>query len=172
MPQQSAPVPSNSRQAAAMRWQVNWGHLALLSVIAAVVVAYLLDARGVSVSLENLLFVQPGAVLALVLCALVLPQCFRRVAAGDEVSVAARDRAEERARLINTGLLTVLFGAFATSLETVGFDVACWVFLCLALVVCGERRWWVVLLFATLFTLVLIAGFRRLIPFPFPLTVL
>ena len=65
-----------------------------------------------------------------------------------------------------------VYRAFTTSLETAGFDVSCWLFTAVALCICGERRWWVVVLFATVFTVLLIYGYRSIIPFPFPLRVL
>lgn len=46
---------------------VNWVHLALLMVPAGVMAAYLLDARGTSLRINNLLFVQPAALVGLAL---------------------------------------------------------------------------------------------------------
>jgi phosphoenolpyruvate synthase/pyruvate phosphate dikinase len=60
--------------------RVDWGHLLLLLFICSVVVAYLLDARAVSLKFGNLALIQPAAILALILAAMVLPQCFRRPA--------------------------------------------------------------------------------------------
>ena len=59
--------------------RISFGHLALLAVICIAVIAYLLDARATSLKPNNLLLVQPAALLALVLIAMVIPQCFRRV---------------------------------------------------------------------------------------------
>lgn len=160
---------------------VDWGHLALLALIAGVVVAYLVDARAVSLDLNNILMLQPAAVIALVLIALVVPQCFRRLRkvpqpslSGSEADTEARtvETMGEREVLVRTGILAATFAAFAASLEAVGFDVACWGFMVVGLYVCGERRWWVIGLFATIFTALLVGGYRMLIPFPFPLTVM
>jgi hypothetical protein len=160
---------------------VDWGHLALLALIAGVVVAYLVDARAVSLDLNNILMLQPAAVIALVLVALVVPQCFRRIervphesSSGSEADDKARtvETMGEREVLVRTGILAAAFAAFAASLETVGFDVACWAFMVVGLFVCGERRWWLIVLFATIFTALLVSGYRVLIPFPFPLTVM
>src|SRR3546814_11349528 len=63
---------------------VDWGHLALLLVICAVVIAYLLDARATSLKINNLLLVEPAAIIALILAAVVLPQCFRRKGPEDD----------------------------------------------------------------------------------------
>lgn len=150
------------------RLVILWGHLALLAVIAAVVVAYLIDARAVSLKINNLLLVQPASVLALLLVALVVPQCFRRLSPEE----AAVEHGESLSDLGKIGALAACFGAFAATLELVGFDVATFLFLVAALFICGERRWWLNLVFSAAFTLVVIYGYGALTPFPFPLTVL
>lgn len=145
---------------------VMWGHLALLTVIAGVVGAYLLDARATSLNTNNLLLVQPAAILALVLVAFVVPQCFRRL------SAEAKPPPERLGDLGKVGALAAAFGAFALMLEAVGFDVATFAFMVIALFICGERRWWLNLGFSAVFTTLLIYGYGAVIPFPFPLTVL
>lgn len=149
------------------RLLVMWGHLALLAVIAAVVVVYLLDARATSLKVNNLLLIQPGSILALILVALVVPQCFKRVPVSE-----AEERKEDLSDLGKVGALAAAFGAFATTLEIVGFDVATFLFMVVGLFVCGERRWWLILVFSAVFTVLLIYGYGAMIPFPFPLTVL
>jgi hypothetical protein len=155
--------------------EVDWGHLLLLLFIAGWITGYLIDTRATSLSIHNLLFVQPTAIIGLILCLVVLPQCFRRtdsrtpVLSGPEVQA---ERQRELRELGNIALLAAAFGAFVSSLETVGFDIGCWLFTAIAIYICGERRWWVNLSYTTILTLVLIYGYRALIPFPFPLTVL
>lgn len=149
---------------------VDWSHILLLAIFAIVVVAYLLDARSVSLKTNNLLLVQPASIIALVLVAIVLRQCFRRTPA-DEAERAVNPAAGWRG-LVGPGLLAVLFGAFTLSLQTVGFDVATFVFITAGLWVCGERRLWVVLPFSAVFTAVVVYGYQSIIPYPFPLSVL
>ncbi|HXF54920.1 MAG TPA: tripartite tricarboxylate transporter TctB family protein [Hyphomicrobiaceae bacterium] len=153
--------------------EIDWGHLLLLAAIGGWILVFLLDTRSTSLSIHNLLLVQPTAIIGLLLCLAVLPQCFRRraVSVGTEEEALAKRR-RERAELANIALLAAALGAFVSSLETVGFDVACWLFTAVATYICGERRWWVNLSFTTVLTLVLIYGYRAMIPFPFPLTVL
>jgi hypothetical protein len=157
------------------RLRVDWGHLALLSVFCGVTVAYLLDARATSLKTNNLLLVEPGAILLLVLAAIVLPQCFSRAAAPAGGPPAPADAAARRARRLELGKVAALaaaFGAFAFSLETIGFDVANFLFTAFGLYVCGERRLWAVGLFSAAFTLAIVYGYQLLVPYPFPLTVL
>jgi hypothetical protein len=149
------------------RLVVMWGHLALLALIGGVVIAYLLDARATSLRANNLLLVQPASILALILAALVVPQCFRRVAPD-----APDAPTETLGDLGKVAALAAAFGAFAISLEIVGFDVATFAFMVIGLYICGERRWWLNLAFSIVFTVLLIYGYGAIIPFPFMLTVL
>ncbi len=152
------------------RLLVDWGHLALLVFISGIVLGYLLDARATSLKLNNLLLVEPAAIIALILVAIVLPQCFRRVDDG-----ATPEEAEHRETLGELGKVASLaaaFGAFVLSLETIGFDIATFLFVAFGLFVCGERRLWVVVAFSAVFTAVIVYGYQALVPFPFPLKLL
>ena len=140
--------------------KVVWGHLILLTVIVCVVAAYLLDARGVSLRTNNLLLVQPAAILALVLAALVLPGIFPRADAEEE----AETKGETRGDLIRVFILIAALAGLAFSLEVVGFDIATFAFMVVGLAVCGEKRWWVNLLFSALFTVFLIYGYGTITP--------
>ncbi len=155
------------------RPSVDWGHLALLAVISGVVIAYLLDARSVSLRTNNLLLVQPAAIIALALVALVLPQVFRRrdsaVAADGEDGKAA---APARGPLLPVAILGAAFAVFVFGMERIGFDVATFLFVAVGLWVCGERRLWLIAVFSAVFTAAVIYGYQLLVPYPFPLTVL
>jgi hypothetical protein len=148
-------------------WQgIDWGHLLLLSIMAGIVLAYWLDARGTSLNLSNLLLVQPGSLLALGLVLAALPQAFRRPTVQDDPS---QERESGIGRIM---ALAGTFGAMTLLLERIGFDVATFLFMVVALRVCGERRWWVLILYSLVFTALIIYGYGALVPFPFPLTLL
>ena len=154
---------------------VDWGHLLLLLLICGIVVAYLLDARATSLRTNNLLLVQPASILALILAAIVLPQCFRRRKgpAEDEAADDDTPAAKETWRdLGKVAAMTAAFGAFALSLETVGFDVATFIFVALGIYICGERRLWLIAVFSAVFTAAIVYGYQLLVPYPFPLLVL
>jgi hypothetical protein len=154
---------------------VEWGHLLLLLLICGVVVAYLLDARATSLRTNNLLLVQPASILALILAAIVLPQCFRgkKDAAEDEATGEATPAEKESWRdLGKVAALAAAFGAFAISLETIGFDVATFIFVALGVYICGERRLWLIGVFSAVFTAAIVYGYQLLVPYPFPLLVL
>ncbi|WP_265502600.1 tripartite tricarboxylate transporter TctB family protein [Paracoccus beibuensis] len=149
------------------RRKVVWGHLVLLSVIVVTVIAYLLDARGVSTLPTNLLLIQPLSIFALILAAFILPGVFPRKDAAKE-PVAGETRLE----LMRCLALIAALGLLAFTLERIGFDVATFLFMVATMAICGERRWWVNIGFSALFTILLIYGYGTITPFPFPLTVL
>lgn len=155
--------------------RVDWGHLLLLLFICAVVVAYLLDARSVSLRVGNLALIQPAAILALILAAIVLPQCIRRPP-DSESPEGAEEQVETPKEtwrdLGKVAALAAAFGAFALSLETIGFDVATFIFVALGLYICGERRYWLIGLYSGVFTVAIVYGYQLLVPYPFPLLVL
>ena len=158
--------------------RVVWGHLAFLAFICAVVLAYLFDARAVSTGINNLLLLEPAAIIALVLAALVVPQCFKGQPAGDSPGALPadpaldQDPASHRHDLLKVGAMAALLGVFSCFLEQIGFDVATFLFIAIGLVICGERKWWVVLLFSAAFTLFVVYGYSTLVPYPFPMRVL
>lgn len=150
------------------RRKVVWGHLALLAVIVLTTLAYVIDARGVSTRVTNLLLIQPLAVLIIILAALVVRGIFPR----EGTAGAEAHSGESRSDLARYISLIAALGFLAFSLETIGFDVATFLFMVFTMAVCGERRWLVNLVFSAVFTVLLIYGYGTITPFPFPLTIL
>jgi len=153
-------------QARSGRIVVMWGHLALLAFVAGVVLFYWLHVRAVSLRPTNLLMIQPASILALVLVALVVPQCFRRAAEGE---VVEREQVDGLGQVF---LLMASFVTFALLLEWAGFDVATFGFMVVGLFICGERNWLLNLGFSAFFTALLVWGYGAITPFPFPLRIL
>jgi hypothetical protein len=155
---------------AGRRYRVDWAHLGFVLFLAAVMVAYLLDARGVSLKTNNLLMLQPAVMIGLVLCLIVLPQCFHPV---DDDRRPAPDRTPtDYGELLRVGLLAGAFLAFVLSMERVGFDVAAWAFVTFGLWLCGERKVLALTLFPLVFTAIVVAAFRWILPYPFPTVIL
>lgn len=147
-------------------WRVAWGELALVTLLAAAALAYLIDARSVSLSVNNLLLVQPTAILVLVLWAVIAASSIRRVAPAER---AARADWAGRARTL---AMVAAFGLFIAALERIGYDVAMALFVAAGLFIGGERRPLWLVLFPAAFTAAVILGFRALVPYPFPTTLL
>lgn len=148
------------------RRQVAWAELCFVTAIAAGVLAFLREARDVSLDPQNLLLLQPTAWLVLGLWAVIAFSCLRRrVPAG----AAPRESMADLARIL---AMVVAFGLFIAGLEQVGYDVAIFAFALVGLLIGGERHPVALLLFPPLFTLAVIHGFRLLIPYPFPTSIL
>lgn len=146
---------------------IEWGHVVLLGVISAVVIAYLLDARRVSLKVNNLLLVEPASILALIFVLLVLPQVF--IARAERT---ADERWQERMKLVRVAGLAAAFGLMVFFMEKIGFDVATFLFVAVGLWICGEKKVWLIALFSAAFTVGVIYGYQLLVPYPFPLLVL
>jgi hypothetical protein len=155
------------------RRRIEWGHIALITIIAGSALAYLFDARATSTAANNIALVQPAAIFVLILAAIVLSQTLRKAPDAAEADGAdKKSPAEIRTELARVGLLAAAFGAFALSLETLGFDLATLLFVAMGLYLCGERRFWVIAVYSILFTLIVVTGYQFLVPFPFPMMVL
>jgi small-conductance mechanosensitive channel len=159
-------------------YRVDWGHLLFVALIAAAVLWYLLDARSVSLRVNNLLLVQPVALFALLMVVLIIPQCFQRAdreIAGDEQAEddpLAPALPKEARALIQIGIVAVALGALVFTLNVIGFDIAIWLFCLVVMLVCNERRPLPLILYPIAVTLVLVYGFRALMPYPMVTTVL
>lgn len=145
--------------AAGARGGIAWGHLALVTALAAAAIAYLLDARRVSLHPHNLLFLQPTAILVVVLWAIIAVACLR----GDRSGEAPVQTWPERLKVL---ALVGLFGLFIAGLERIGYDIAAWAFVTAALALGGERRPLVLALFPAAFVAAVILAFQAMIPYP------
>jgi len=126
------------------RITVDWGHLIVLALIAGATIWYNVDARSVSTDLNNLLLLQPVAIVTLLLCLFVVPQCFT-INADDPDGSAAPKAAEplaDKAASDGEAIVTMptaqsegrdlmkmlamggLLGLYVFSLGTVGFDAS------------------------------------------------
>lgn len=150
------------------RYVVEWGHLLVATLVAAVCIAYLLDARATSLSVHNLLLVQPAAILAALLYILIVPQCVHRVFAENKGLPEERAQAvrAQRGELVKVAALAVAFGFFVFSLETIGFDIATVLFVAAGLFIGGERRIAWLVFYPLIFTLAVIKGYQHLVPYP------
>jgi hypothetical protein len=159
------------------RYSVDWGHLVFATAIAALVLWYLLDARAASLSVNNLLLVEPLAVFALLMYLLILPQCFRRADAEPAREASATDPlapalpTETRA-LVRIGSLGLALGFFVFSMNTIGFDLGIWLFSLATMFICGERRFTPLAVYPLVVALVAVYGFRALMPYPMVTTIL
>ncbi len=159
-------------------YRVDWTHLVFITLITAFIVWYWMDARAVSLSVNNLLLVQPLAIFALLMYLLIVPQCFRRVDAVDEPEASTVDDPlapalpTERRELGRVALLGLALGVFVFTLQILGFDIAIWLFALATMLICGERRPIPLVIYPLAVTLFTVYGFRALMPYPMVTTIL
>ena len=144
------------------RWRVAWGQLALATSLAGLALAYLLDARSVSLSVNNLLLLQPTALFVLALWVVIAIGTISR--GKPEEAISRRDWLG-LARVV--GMVSA-FGLFIASLETIGYDIAIALFVAAGLFIGGERKPLWLVVFPAVFAVCVTLGFRALVPYPFP----
>lgn len=149
-----------------MRWRVAWGQLALVTTLAGFALAYLLDARSVSLSVNNLLLLQPTALFVLALWVVIALGTISR--AGPDEAPARPDWLGQ-ARVV---AMVAAFGLFIASLDRIGYDIAIALFVAVGLFIGGERRPLWLVVFPVVFAACVTLGFRALVPYPFPTTLL
>ena len=153
-------------------YRIDWAHLVFVTLMAAAVLWYLLDARAVSLRINNILLVQPLALFALLMYLLILPQCFRRADAEAEPQAPAVEDPlapalpTEFKALARVGILGVALGLLVFSMDTIGFDIAIWLFALATMLICGERRPIPLAIFPAAVAIVAVYGFRALMPYP------
>jgi hypothetical protein len=159
-------------------YRVDWTHLVFITLIAAFILWYWFDARSVSLSVNNLLLVQPLAIFALLMYLLIVPQCFRRAdrvaepeapAVDDPLAPALPTEGKELGRV---ALLGIALGLLVFSLNLLGFDIAIWLFALATMAICGERRPIPLVVYPLAVALVTVYGFRALMPYPMATTIL
>src|SRR5215510_5250716 len=101
-------------------------HLALLAAIVAFCVWYLEDAREASLDIQNLLLIQPAALLALVFAACILREIVVIAPASEATSAPesfVRPALPKASGFKIAGSM-VLLGLYVGAIGTIGFDVA------------------------------------------------
>jgi len=153
------------------QYVVDWLHLGFVLLVAVAVTLYLIHARHVSMSLNNLLLLQPLAFCALALCVVIVPQCFRRanrpvedvLLDDDPLAPALPQGGKELGQI---AVLVVALGLMIFTMNIIGFDVAIWLFCVAAMAICGERRPVPLIVYPLAVTLAAVFGFRALMSYP------
>jgi len=155
------------------RYRVDWGHLTFVAAIAAAVVWYLSDAMSVSMSVNNLLFIGPVGGFAVLLCCAIVPQCFHRVGQAAPQNRRAKDITGMQELTVNShgeawqiGLLAASLGGLVFLLDVIGFDISLWLFAIAVMLICGERRQLMLALFPLAIAVLVVGGFRAMLPYP------
>lgn len=142
------------------------GHVALLLMIGATTLWYANDVVGVSARLNNTIFVVPmaGLVVLAVLWELgtELLARQRRNGAAEAADVPAQGASDLLRGLALLGLTAALVGLY----ETIGLDLAAFLFVFAALMLLEPSRWIAKAAFAAVFTAIVVGGAQWLLPYP------
>ncbi len=141
--------------------RLDWGHLAVVALVATVTALYLHDSFNASPTTDNLILILPASILALLLCAGIAVGILRR--SGPE---------EDLPPLGRTPILMGLFALYIVTLPFLGFDVGSAVFVAAALLSDGERRLVPLLAIPICFAAITTWIFAALVPYPLPTLIL
>jgi hypothetical protein len=157
------------------RYKVDWAHLAFLLIIGCATLWYLCDAISVSTSVDNLLLVAPLSVVALALVGTLAIQCvslngkttrYKPKDGGTKDMGASELRSNDVRSLTRIGSVAAALGAYVFLLNVIGFDVSTWIFVTIVMLICGERRPLALIIYPLAVAVILIGGFRLMLPFP------
>lgn len=155
--------------------RADWGHLAFASVIAGVTAAYLYDVLQTSLHPNNILLVVPLSILVLALYLVLVVRAVTIERPGTaEPAAPAREAADSpdgtapqtRGDLLRGLVLLLGLGAYVALFQTIGLDVATFLFTAGGLVLLGVRRPVFVAIYAAIFTVVVVGGARLLLYYP------
>ena len=149
------------------RTRIDWGHLALLALLAGVTVWYLHDAWLASSRVRNLILILPTSILAVTLAAgIAVSVIVRGLRAPYDLGAAVAKDTSTLSDRLHPLILMAIFALYVLTIPVAGFDVGSALFVLIALIVDGERRPVFLLVYPVLFTTVCTFLFRWLLPYP------
>ncbi|WP_051231568.1 tripartite tricarboxylate transporter TctB family protein [Stutzerimonas azotifigens] len=134
------------------------GGILLPLALAAGFAFYALDVYRKARGVTDWMLIVPTAAVGVLALLFIMSQVLRRQAR-KQTEQAGRSNESIRPAL---GFMALLL-AYACTLPYIGFDVATFLFLALALRLQGERRWWVLLLFSLVVTVPVVLLFVKLL---------
>lgn len=147
-------------------------HALLVTAIAGWCLWYFLDARAASANVQNLVLIQPLAILVAILWITILRETIQV-----EPTAEAQEQEQHpphREQLDGPTALKVfgsmgLLGLYVASMSAIGLDLATFVYVLASLFLLGERRLAVLLAVPVVFTAIVVIAFDRLLATPLPL---
>lgn len=155
-------------------------HWLFVTFLYGICLAYYIDARSVSLHIQNLLLLTPLFVVISILYFGITLQSFRfhwqpensADTSPSDQSFSSDSKAtgeiSSPANIFRSLGLILLFTVFIFAIPYTGFDIASIVFIILTLLWLGERNIIAILLFSILFPLVVTLFFKFLLPYPLP----
>ncbi|HEY6259770.1 MAG TPA: tripartite tricarboxylate transporter TctB family protein [Xanthobacteraceae bacterium] len=145
-------------------------HALLVTAIAGWCLWYFLDARAASANVQNLVLIQPLAILVAILWITILRETIQvePTAEAQEQRPARREQLDGPTALKVFGSMGLL-GLYVASMSAIGLDLATFVYVLASLFLLGERRLAVLLAVPVVFTAIVVIAFDRLLATPLPL---
>jgi hypothetical protein len=153
---------------AGRRIAVDVPHLAFITVIAAWCIWYGLDAWGAQKTISNLIMIVPATIGGVLLYLIVAFGCFRVLPPGQTEALGERARLE-KGKGIKIAVTMAMLLAFVIIGPTVGFDIACLLYIGGMLLFLGERRPLALILIPVIFCAIAIYCFSQILYTPLPL---
>jgi hypothetical protein len=147
-------------------------HVVFVSAVVGFCAWYLLDARGASTNVQNLLLIEPISILVFVLYVFILRDAItiERPAGPLLAMPAPREPLTPRFRQRIFGSMALL-GLYVLTMAEIGFDLATFLYVLATLFLLGERRIAVLLPVPLLFCALAIYAFGTILSLPVPLLV-
>lgn len=142
-------------------WRTHGGHITFVTCTAGAAAAFLMDTWTRSTDIQNLLLIVPMVALVVGLyAAIILQLLFGSSADGTEPGGPGRADIRILASM-------ALLGIFVFTMNIVGFDAATFFYVAANILLLGERRPAVVLLFPAAFSGFFVWGMKTIMPYPF-----
>lgn len=152
------------------RARPDWGHLAFVTAMFGICIAYFFDVISTSTNAQNLLLPLPATFLAAIFYLVVVIREFRPATDVQQDAPPAERRPAWS--WLRTPVLMALVGIYLLAITWTGFDVSTFCFIAACLAVQGECRIAAVLAYSAVFTTIVVLGMRMLLPFPLPTLIL
>lgn len=147
--------------------------LMVISILAAVVIWYMMDAYGASSKIANLLLIFPIGFISLFFLAGIafqtIPKLIRNSKRKEESPIKEPKNNVEEGDIKKVIAAMVLLVFYVLLLSFVGFDVVTFLFVSSMLFIQGERRPFWLIVFPLIFSLVVSQFFSAMIPYPMPM---
>lgn len=165
---------------AAGAWRIRFdvGHVLFVFALGAYCIWYLFDTRRASTNYQNLLLIEPAVIFAVLLLLVILKSIvsIERSERAAEVSppavateeIASDEPAEDGPTVGMAVAAMALMAVYVAAIPYIGFDGASLLFIATAIFMQGERRPAVLVLVPIGFVVVVVYGFKQLLPIPIP----
>jgi putative tricarboxylic transport membrane protein len=152
-----------------MRLEGPWGDMGLLLVFVGFTIWYFQDAYRASPAIENLLLIGPASAVALALGFFLLLRTVPRLRLTRQVAPPTGEDAKDEFRERHGPVAAIgALVAYVLAMPFIGFDVATFLFIALGMLIQGERRPLVLIVFPVLVAGLVVYALKNILFVPVP----